>query len=71
MWRLDGEPMPKDHLRGLEIAPRLPRAVRRETKRVIALARRFNDEVVRPGALELDRPTGRSAAMFFAGKGRI
>ncbi len=52
---LDREPAPKDFLCGLEIAPRMPGVIRRETKQVIALARRFNDRAVRPGALELDR----------------
>ncbi len=47
--------MPRDIMCGLDAAPRLPGAMRRETRQAVALARRFNDLVVRPGALELDR----------------
>jgi alkylation response protein AidB-like acyl-CoA dehydrogenase len=38
-------------------APRMPKAMVRETEEVIALARKFNDEVARPVSLELDRKT--------------
>ena len=52
---LEREPMPRDIMVGLDAATRLPGAMRRETRQAVALARRFNDLVVRPGALELDR----------------
>jgi acyl-CoA dehydrogenase len=52
---LEREPVPKDIMCGLDAAPRLPGVMRRETRQVVAAARRFNDLVVRPGALELDR----------------
>jgi alkylation response protein AidB-like acyl-CoA dehydrogenase len=35
----------------------MPKAMVKETQEVVALARKFNDEVVRPLALELDRKT--------------
>lgn len=38
-------------------APRMPKAMIRETEELIALARKFNDEVARPLCLELDRKT--------------
>lgn len=42
---------------GLEYAPKLPKGMVNETKELIAYARKFNDEVVRPSALPLDRKT--------------
>jgi acyl-CoA dehydrogenase len=39
---------------GLKAAPRMPAALVRETRQVVALARKFNDEVVRPYAQKLD-----------------
>ena len=38
----------------LNAAPKMPAAMVRETRRVVALARKFNDEVVRPYVQELD-----------------
>ena len=43
-----------DMICSLPAAPKLPRAMVKETKKVIAIARKFNREVVRPYALELD-----------------
>ncbi len=42
---------------GLEYAPGLPGAMVRETRELVAYARKFNDQVVRPNALALDRLT--------------
>jgi acyl-CoA dehydrogenase len=42
---------------GLEYAPRLPKGMVRETRELIAYARKFNDKVVRPNTLALDRLT--------------
>ncbi len=42
---------------GLAYAPHMPGHMVRETKEVVAIARKFNDEVARPRALELDRKT--------------
>ncbi len=47
----------EDTLLSLQYAPRLPRGMVKETKQVIAMARKFNDEVTRPLALQLDRKT--------------
>ncbi|MCD6569099.1 MAG: acyl-CoA/acyl-ACP dehydrogenase [Deltaproteobacteria bacterium] len=52
---LDREPRFEDIMCSLNSVPRLPRAIIKETKEVIAIARKFNDEVVRPYALDLDR----------------
>ena len=52
---LEREPALKDMMCGLDASPGLPRAMRRETRQVVAHARRFNDLVARPAALELDR----------------
>ncbi len=52
---LEREPRFKDITCGLESHLKTPRAIYRETERLVALARRFNDEVARPRALELDR----------------
>lgn len=38
-------------------APRMPKAMIKETEEVIAMARKFNEEVARPLSLELDRKT--------------
>ena len=43
-----------DMLIGLSAAPKIPAGMVRETREVVALARKFNDEVVRPYAGELD-----------------
>lgn len=42
---------------GLEYAPKLPRTMVQETRALVAYARKFNDEVVKPRALALDRLT--------------
>ncbi|HOD72751.1 MAG TPA: acyl-CoA dehydrogenase family protein [Deltaproteobacteria bacterium] len=42
---------------GLEYAPRLPKAMVKEIRELVAYARKFNDEVVRPRALAWDRQT--------------
>ncbi|MGE5416546.1 MAG: acyl-CoA dehydrogenase family protein [Acidobacteriota bacterium] len=47
----------EDIICSLPYGPQLPKAMINETKVVIAMARKFNDEVVRPRALELDRRT--------------
>ncbi len=47
----------KDSFIGLEYAPRLPKGMVKETRDLVAYARKFNDEVVRPSALPLDRKT--------------
>lgn len=39
----------------LPSAPKMPALMVRETRKVVALARKFNEEVIRPYALELDR----------------
>ena len=49
------EPPFDDIACGLQAGARLPRAMLAETRETIALARRFNREVVRPLALDLDR----------------
>ena len=41
----------------LNYAPRMPRAMVKETQKVIAIARKFNEEVTRPMSLKLDRKT--------------
>lgn len=47
----------EEEILSLYYAPRMPRAMIRESEKVIALARKFNDEVARPLSLELDRKT--------------
>ncbi|HQJ08314.1 MAG TPA: acyl-CoA dehydrogenase, partial [Deltaproteobacteria bacterium] len=47
----------EDSCIGLEYAPRLPKGIVGETKELIAYARKFNDEVIRPRVLVLDRET--------------
>jgi acyl-CoA dehydrogenase len=47
-------PKPEVTMCSLTSAKRLPRAMIGETRKVIAIARRFNEEVVKPRALELD-----------------
>lgn len=49
------EPRFEDIMCSLQSVPRLPRAVITEMREAIDTARRFNEEVVRPRALELDR----------------
>jgi len=52
---LEREPRFDDITCSLRSVSKLPRGVFSETRQVIAEARRFNEEVVRPRALELDR----------------
>ena len=47
----------EDAYLGLNYAPKLPKAMVKETKELVAYARKFNDQVVRPNALLLDRMT--------------
>ena len=51
---LDREPRFDDYMLSLKSVRSLPRAMIGETKKAIAIARRFNDEVVKPNALDLD-----------------
>jgi len=50
-------PRYEDETLGMYYAPRMPKAMIKETEEVIALARKFNSEVARPLCLELDRKT--------------
>ncbi|HNY64140.1 MAG TPA: acyl-CoA dehydrogenase family protein [Deltaproteobacteria bacterium] len=54
---LGREPRFDDCMCSLQALAHLPKGVLSETKKAIAYARRFNDEVVRPRALDLDRLT--------------
>ncbi|MDY6906251.1 MAG: acyl-CoA dehydrogenase family protein [Thermodesulfobacteriota bacterium] len=49
------EPAFDDIMCSLRSAPRIPRTMISETRKVVAMARKFNNEVVRPYTLELDR----------------
>jgi alkylation response protein AidB-like acyl-CoA dehydrogenase len=52
---LEREPRFDDIAVSLLAMPRLPKAMVKETKEAVAMARRFNQTVVKPYALELDR----------------
>lgn len=52
---LDREPKLDDFTNSLLSTTRLPKAIIKETRDAVELTRRFNDSVVRPYALELDR----------------
>ena len=52
---LEREPRFEDITCSLGSVPKLPRAVIKETRDVVAIARDFNDRIVKPRALELDR----------------
>ncbi len=52
---LKNEPDYRDIMCSLHSVSRFPRVAVKETEQVIAMARLFNEEVVRPQALELDR----------------
>ncbi|ABW65851.1 acyl-CoA dehydrogenase family protein [Desulfosudis oleivorans] len=54
VFRLGQRPAFDDMLIGLSAAPKIPAGLVRETREVVALARKFNDEVVRPYTAELD-----------------
>ena len=49
------EPQFDDMLSSLRAVSRQPKAMLKETREVVALARKFNDQIVRPYAAELDR----------------
>ncbi len=55
--RLSRFPKFDDTYLSLPYAPHMPGHMVRQTKEVIAIARKFNEEVARPRALELDRKT--------------
>ena len=55
--RLSSYPAFEDTMLGLQYAPRMPKAMVKETREVVAIARKFNEEVARPSALVLDRRT--------------
>jgi acyl-CoA dehydrogenase len=48
------EPKFDDIMCSLQMGPKLPKAMIGETKKIVAIARKFNDEVVSPYVLELD-----------------
>lgn len=48
------EPRFDDIMNTLQAQPALPRPIVKEVRQAVALARKFNDEVIRPGALALD-----------------
>jgi len=52
---LSKEPLFDDITCSLKATTRQPKAMIAETKKVIAMARKFSDEVLRPYALEMDR----------------
>ena len=52
--RLSGFPKFEDSCPGLSYAPRMPGHMVQETREVIAMARKFNEEVAKPLALKLD-----------------
>lgn len=54
---LSSFPKFEDSCIGLSYAPRMPGHMVKETREVIAMARKFNDEVAKPLALKLDRLT--------------
>ncbi|HNU75037.1 MAG TPA: acyl-CoA dehydrogenase family protein, partial [Deltaproteobacteria bacterium] len=47
----------EDMCLSLPYAPHMPKGMVKETREVVAIARKFNEEVARPRALELDRKT--------------
>lgn len=55
--RLSRFPSFEDTALSLQYAPKMPKAMVKETQEIIALARKFNEEVARPLALDLDRKT--------------
>jgi len=54
---LNREPRFEDTFCSLQAIPRLPKGMLKETKDAIAYARKFNDEVIRPLTLDIDRQT--------------
>ncbi len=57
MTRLSAYPKFEDLHLGLSYGPRMPSHMVREIKEVVAVARKFNDEVARPMALQIDLQT--------------
>lgn len=57
MTRLSAYPKFEDLHLGLSYGPRMPSHMVREIKEVVAVARKFNDEVARPMALQIDLKT--------------
>jgi acyl-CoA dehydrogenase len=55
--RLSNFPKFEDSYIGLPYAPRMPKLMVKETREVLAIARKFSEEVAKPLALELDRKT--------------
>jgi len=53
-WLAQGAPL-DDIMCGLNAAPKWPKGMIRETREVVALARKFNHEVAKPMRLDLDR----------------
>ena len=47
----------EDSYIGLPYAPRMPKHMVKETREVVAIARKFSEEVVKPLAVEIDRKT--------------
>ena len=54
---LSGFPKFEDSCIGLPYGPRMPGHMVKETRKAIAIARKFNEKVARPLALKLDRRT--------------
>lgn len=52
---LENEPVFDDIMCSLRAAPRLPKGMVKEARKVIAIARKFNQEIVVPYALDLDQ----------------
>jgi alkylation response protein AidB-like acyl-CoA dehydrogenase len=52
---MEREPAFEDVMSSLQSVGRMPGGVLKETRDAVAMARKFNDAVVRPSALELDR----------------
>lgn len=51
---LEREPRFDDIMCSVQAVAKLPKGIVKETKKVVAVARKFNDEVIRPGSLDLD-----------------
>ena len=54
---VSGFPDFNDNSLALNYAPRMPKAMIKETHKAVAIARKFNEEVTRPLSLKLDRKT--------------
>ncbi len=51
---LEREPRFDDIMCSVNAVAKLPKGIVKETQKVVAIARKFNDEVIRPGSLDLD-----------------